>query len=85
MRLSRPIQPADKIYMDLASAITGLRQAELMSKVQVAVAKKVMDNQRLQGNSAVQLINAATRGITKAGDELVAAATGLGGSLDTYA
>ena len=70
--------------MDLVNAISGLQQAKVTGKVQLAVAKKVMDIQRMQGAAAVKLIQAASEGVNKAGDELVAAATGLGGSLDTY-
>ena len=55
-----------------------------MSKVQVAVAQKVMDNQKMQGAAAIELLNAAAQGVSKAGDELVAAATGLGSQLDMY-
>lgn len=56
-----------------------------MGQVQMRVAKKMMDVQEMQGAAAVQLIEAAGRVATGAGDALVAAATGLGGSLDTYA
>lgn len=68
----------------LISSAVGLKQAELASQVQFAVARKILDNGRMQGNAAVQLIEAATKGVNQAGDQLVAAATGLGGSLDTY-
>ena len=70
--------------MDLTSAITGIQQARTMSAVQMRVARKVLDMQEFQGNAAVQLIEAAANTSAKAGDELVAAATGLGGSVDTY-
>jgi hypothetical protein len=56
-----------------------------MGQVQMRVAKKVMDVDKMQGAAMVQLIKAAGEMATKAGDELVAAATGLGGALDTYA
>lgn len=70
--------------MDLVSAVVGLKQAEVTSRVQIAVAKKLLDMERMQGSSAVKLIEAAGRVLTK-GDELVAAATGLGGQLDVRA
>ena len=70
--------------MDLTSAITGLQQAKTLSAVQMRVAKKMLDMQEFQGAAAVQLIEAAGRMAAGAGDELVAAATGLGGSIDTY-
>jgi hypothetical protein len=71
--------------MDLTSGIVNLKQAQLMGQVQMRVAKKVMDVGKMQGAALVQMIEAAGEMATKAGDELVAAATGLGGSLDTYA
>ena len=71
--------------MDLTSAITGLDQAKTLGSVQIAVAKKIMDMEQFQGNAAVQLIDAADKNTTSAGDALVAAATGLGGQVDTYA
>ena len=55
-----------------------------MGQVQIAVAAKIMNMQRLEGNAAVQLIDAASQGVSKAGDQLVATATGLGGQIDTY-
>lgn len=77
---------ADDRDMDaLVSAAVGLQQAKTASQVQFAVARKMLDNQQLQGASVVKLIEAATTGPARAGDALVAAATGLGGSIDTYA
>jgi hypothetical protein len=68
----------------LMTGIVSFQQAALMSKVQATVARKILDNQQMQGNAAVQLIEAASRSMTQRGDELVAATTGLGGALDTY-
>jgi hypothetical protein len=70
--------------MDLINAISGLQQAKVLSQVQYAVAGKLLDQQRLDGNAAIKLIQAAAAGANQAGDELVAAATGLGGSMDVY-
>lgn len=69
----------------LVSAAVGLQQARVSSQVQFAVARKLLDHQQLQGASVVRLIEAASQGVAKAGDELVAAATGLGAQLDVYA
>ena len=69
----------------LTTGIINFQQAAMDSKIQFAVAAKILDNQQYQGNAAVQLIDAASNGITQAGDELTAAATGLGGQVDTYA
>ena len=70
--------------MDLTAAISGLQQAKTLAAVQMRVARKVLDAQEFQGQAAVQLIEAAGEIGAKAGDALVAAATGLGGWLDTY-
>jgi hypothetical protein len=71
--------------MDLVSAFSGMQQAKLASQVQYAVAGKVLDQQRSEGADVEQLIEAATSGANRAGDQLVAAATGLGGTLDVRA
>jgi hypothetical protein len=71
--------------MDLVSAITNLQSAQVSAAVQVRVAKKILDNEQMQGDVAVKLIDAAANGVSRAGDELAAQATGLGGTLDTYA
>ena len=70
--------------MDLVTAFTGMQQAKLASQVQYAVAAKSMDVQRMQGAAAIQLLQSASGGASKAGDAMVAAATGLGGAIDTY-
>ena len=56
-----------------------------MSAVQMSVARKVLDMQQFEGDAAVKLIQAASQTSGHAGDALVAAATGLGGQIDTYA
>ena len=71
--------------MDLISGISNFQQAKIFSQVQMKVARKMLDVQAFQGNAAVQLIEAAGREMQQGGDVLVAAATGLGGNLDTYA
>jgi predicted transcriptional regulator len=71
--------------MDLVSAITNFDQSAAIGSVQMAVAKKVLDMQQFQGDAAVKLIQAAEQSMNSSGDALVAAATGLGGKLDTYA
>jgi hypothetical protein len=71
--------------MNLVNAAVGMKQAETMSRVQFAVAKKMMDVDKMNGAAALKLLDAASQGTMKAGDALAAAATGLGGELDTYA
>lgn len=70
---------------NLVNAAVGIKQAETMSRVQVAVAKKMMDVDKMNGAAALKLLEAASQGTIKAGDRLAAAATGLGSQLDTYA
>ena len=70
--------------MDLVSAAVNLQQASLASKVQFAVARKVLQTQRDSGQAAIQLLEAATGGPAQAGDQLTAAATGLGAEIDVY-
>jgi hypothetical protein len=70
--------------MDLTTAITNFQQAKVMSGVQMRVARKMLDMQEFEGAAAVKLIEAAGKIQAGAGDRLVAAATGLGGQLDTH-
>ena len=70
--------------MDLTAAITNFQQAKVMSGVQISVARKMLDMQQLQGAAVVKLIEAAGKTASSAGDQLVAAATGLGGQIDTH-
>ncbi len=69
----------------LLSGIINFKQAQTISQVQTAVAKKILDNQELQGNAAIQLLQKASETANTAGDALVAASTGLGGSIDASA
>lgn len=70
--------------MDLTTAITDFQQARVMAGVQTRVARKILDMQEFQGAAVVKLIEAAGATAAKAGDALVAAATGLGGRLDVH-
>jgi hypothetical protein len=71
--------------MDLVSGLVNLQQATTLSQVQIAVAKKILEVQQQGGNAAVQLIEAASATVDNAGNQVVAAADGLGGQLDQYA
>lgn len=62
-----------------------MKQAQTASKIQYAVAGKILNSQRQEGAAVLKLLNAATVGPARAGDAMVAAATGLGGGIDTYA
>ncbi|HEV2296703.1 MAG TPA: putative motility protein [Tepidisphaeraceae bacterium] len=73
--------------MDLTAGIAGMKQAQILGQAQMRVARKMLDMQEMQGAAAVRLIEAAGKAgrNVATGDMLVAAATGLGASLDTYA
>ena len=68
--------------MDLVGAISNLQTSKSIGQVQIRVAKKILDDQKLEGAAAIKLIQAATEGVSKAGDALAAQATGIGGLLD---
>jgi hypothetical protein len=71
--------------MDLVGAIVNLQTSKALGEVQLRAARKILDEQQLQGSAAVKLIEAAGNGINQAGDALAAQATGLGGLLDLHA
>jgi len=56
--------------LDLVSSVVGLQQAKTISDVQIAVAKKVMDSDRANGAAVLKLLQAATGGVSQAGDQL---------------
>jgi len=68
--------------MDLTTAIGDFQQAKVASTIQMKVARKLLDAQEMQGAAIVKLIDAAGATAAKAGDAMVAAATGLGSRLD---
>lgn len=68
--------------MDLTAALTNIQHAKTMSGLQIRVARKLMDAQKLQGSAMVRLIEATGETAARAGDVLTAAAIGLGGEID---
>ena len=68
----------------LVNGVLGFQQAALASQVQFAVARKMLDSQQQSGAAMVKLIEAAGKCANQAGDQLTAAATGLGGELDVH-
>ncbi len=70
--------------MDLVNGLVELQTARLASEVQFAVARKILQNEGAQASAAIELIDSASRAGAQAGDGLVAAATGLGATIDTY-
>lgn len=70
--------------MDLVGSICDMKQAQVMGQVQMGIAKKMLDVDKMQGAAMVKMIESAGNSASKAGDALVAAETGLGGSIDTY-
>jgi len=71
--------------MDLVNAIVSSQQQQLMSQVQFAAARQILKSQRQEGSAAIQLLNAANISGTNAADTLAVAASGVGGTVDTYA
>jgi hypothetical protein len=69
----------------LLAGVINFKQAQMASRVQYAVAGKVLDAQKQNGAAALKLLDAASANTVKAGDALMAAATGLGGALDVTA
>lgn len=67
--------------MDDIAAISGLQQASTIAQIQTTVARKILDNQQLQGQAAVKLIEAASQTADKATSGAVDAL----GHLDTLA
>ena len=70
--------------MDPIGAHSNLQRGESVSGVRVAVAKKALDAQRMEGAGALKLLEAALSGLERAGDKLVTAVTGLGSEIDVY-
>lgn len=72
--------------MDLVNSVVGLQSASTLSRVQMAVAKRILDTQKMHGAAAIQLLQAATTQVDTAGQGVVAATTNLlGGQVDLYA
>jgi len=69
----------DMNVASVASAAVSLKSAETAFQTQVAVAGKLLDNQRTQGDAVVQLLQAATDNLESASQDLL---TAVGGSLD---
>lgn len=70
--------------MELATALTGMKAAETMTKVQYAVAAKMLRIANDQGDSVAQLLQAAAEGFDEALAQ-VNAACDPSRMLDTYA
>lgn len=69
----------------MVQALSNLKQAQIFSQINMRVAKKVLDAQKMDGAAALKLLDAASQVTAQAGDQLVAAATGLGAQLDVRA
>jgi hypothetical protein len=71
--------------MDLAVALTNLQQAKTIASVQIAVAGKILKTEQDSAATASELLTAADSSVAQAGDEMTAAAIGLGSLLDVHA
>jgi len=63
----------------VASAVTSMKFAETIARVQYAVAAKILDQQRDHGDTVIQLIESANSNFEASVADLDAA---LGGALD---
>jgi hypothetical protein len=68
--------------LTLVNTASSIQQAKTAQAIQTQVTKKVFDNARQQGEGALQLLAAASKG--GPGDAHTARATGLGGGVDVY-
>lgn len=66
---------------DLISGILAVRHVEAQTRIDYAVAKKLLDSQRGSGEAAVKMIEAAA----ESQGELAQAIGGLGGCVDCQA
>lgn len=69
----------------MVGALTNLKTAEIHAQIGMRVARRILDVQKMEGAAALKLLESASAGVGKAGDALVAKATGLGGQLDIRA
>jgi hypothetical protein len=70
---------------DLVTQFTAIRQADLQTRIDYAVARKVLETQGAQGDAAVKLIEAAGKaqlGASRAGQSGI---DGLGEAIDSLA
>jgi len=67
--------------MSLIESVAGIQAAETMSKVQMAVAAKVLQTSRDQGQMVVELINSAMEGMEEAIEKV---ASEVGSNLDAF-
>ena len=70
------------ILMSLIESIVNFKTAESLAKVQMAVAAKVLNVAKDQGQMAVELVDAAVETMQETSDNL---ANDLGGHFDGYA
>jgi len=67
--------------MSLIDSVASFKAAESLAQVQMAVAAKVLQATRDQGQMVAELLNAALEGMEQAIEDL---ASDLGTNLDTY-
>lgn len=68
--------------MDLVGAIVNMQASSAVGAVQIRAAKKLLENDQMQGAAALKLIESAANGTNEAGNAVAAQALGLGGMLD---
>ncbi|MHC4088770.1 MAG: hypothetical protein ACYSVY_00555 [Planctomycetota bacterium] len=71
--------------LSLASALTNLRAAESLGRIQLAVAARMLKTSDEHGQAVAQLVESAAEAIEQSAGQVVALTADLGGSLDLTA
>ena len=69
----------------LASALVGIKTAETMGQIQVAVAAKMLKTANEQGEAVLQLVEAATQNMAQASGRVASLSADMGANLDLTA
>lgn len=67
--LNKLVNYSDDLFMDMIQGISSLNNAENAFKVQMAVAAKIMQAGRQQGQTAIALLEAAVEGFEQSIEE----------------
>ncbi len=69
----------------LASALVGIKTAETMGQIQVAVAAKMLKTANEQGEAVLQLVEAAAQNMAQASGQVASLSADMGANLDLTA
>lgn len=71
--------------LSLASALTNVRSAETLGRIQLAVAARMLKTSNQQGEAVVELIESACQAMEQAAGQVASLSADLGGNLDLTA